>query len=551
LSTLDVDVVEAHGTGTKLGDPIEAQALLATYGQGRDEPLLLGSVKSNIGHTQSAAGIAGVIKTVQALRHGVVPATLHAEQPTPEVDWSAGAVELVTGLRSWPVVDRPRRAGVSSFGMSGTNAHVILEQAPDTGVAPPPAAVRSGVVPWVLSARSTPALRGQAARLRELVTGAAPDLAGTARALATSRSLFEHRVVLVGETREELLAALDAVVAGTTELPPAAEVVDPGPVFVFPGQGAQWVGMGLELFEGSSVFRESLLACADALSSFVDWALVDVLGDEGMLSRVDVVQPASWAVMVSLAAVWRAHGVEPGAVVGHSQGEIAAACVAGFLSLADGARIVATRSKALLPLSGSGGMVWVPASADELRDRLPDGLGIAAVNGPYSTVVSGDADALAELLADEPTAKRIAVDYASHSAHVDALRTDLSSALDGVTAQPGTAAWHSTVTGDWSSPTRSPRRTGSTTCAGLFACWTPRGPCWPQVTACSWRSARTRCSPPRCRTPSTRRVRADSSPAPCARTSRSGRPCSPRSAGRSSTGCRSTGRLPWPATRAG
>jgi acyl transferase domain-containing protein/acyl carrier protein/thioesterase domain-containing protein len=443
LSTSDVDVVEAHGTGTTLGDPIEAQALLATYGQDRETPLLLGSIKSNLGHTQAAAGVAGVIKIVQALRHGTVPATRHVDEPTPHVDWSAGAVELVTEQRPWPAVDRPRRAGVSAFGVSGTNAHVVLEQAP--AAEPVAEAPVDGVLPWIISARSDAALRGQAARLRDFALTCTEDPAAIGRSLITSRALFEYRAVVLGETRDELVAGLDAVIAGESEV---ARPLGRGPVFVFPGQGAQWVGMGRELLESSTAFRESMRACATALESYVDWSLLGVLSDEAALARVDVVQPVSWAVMVSLAAVWRSYGVEPAAVVGHSQGEIAAACVAGFLSLDDGARIVAMRSKALVRLSGTGGMVWLPLAADDLDDRLS----VAAVNGPRSTVVSGDPEALEELLARIPAARRISVDYASHSVHVDPLRNELLSALDGIVAGPGEIGWLSTVTGEWIDP---------------------------------------------------------------------------------------------------
>ncbi|MFF4207758.1 beta-ketoacyl synthase N-terminal-like domain-containing protein, partial [Streptomyces sp. NPDC001668] len=268
LVASEVDVVEAHGTGTSLGDPIEAGALLATYGQERpaERPVLLGSLKSNIGHTQAAAGVAGVIKMVMALRHGVVPATLHVDEPSPQVDWAAGAVELVTGPTAWPVVDRARRAAVSSFGISGTNAHVIVEEAPGVeapGVEAPEVegAVPGGVVPWVVSGRSAAGLRAQAGRLREFA-GADTGInsAAVAWSLATRRAALEHRAVVVAEDREGFLAGLDAVAAGE----PAANVVTgagetgSGVVFVFPGQGSQWVGMAAELLESSPVFAESV-----------------------------------------------------------------------------------------------------------------------------------------------------------------------------------------------------------------------------------------------------------------------------------------------------
>jgi len=372
LSSSDVDVVEAHGTGTTLGDPIEAQALLATYGQQRDEehPLWLGSIKSNIGHTQAAAGVAGVIKMVMALRHGLLPRTLHVDRSSTHVDWSAGMVSLLTEEVSWPDNARPRRAGVSSFGISGTNAHVILEQAEEPerlvvegdGDALP----GLGVLPWALSAKSDAALSAQAERLRELVL-AEPDLRPQDIAFSLAdRTTFEHRAVILGENREELLKGLTAISTGEQ----ATGVVtgnagDGRLVFVFPGQGSQWAGMAVDLLDHSPVFRDRLAECGRALAPFVTWSLENVLRGvrgEPSLDQVDVVQPALFAVMVSLAELWRACGVRPDVVVGHSQGEIAAACVAGALSLQDAARVITARSSALVALAGRGGMVSVAAS---------------------------------------------------------------------------------------------------------------------------------------------------------------------------------------------
>ncbi|MEU1457126.1 type I polyketide synthase, partial [Streptomyces avermitilis] len=467
LSGADVDMVEAHGTGTTLGDPIEAQALLATYGQDRpaDRPLWLGSVKSNFGHTGAAAGVAGVIKSVQALRNGLLPKTLHVDEPTPQVDWSAGAVELLTQARAWPQAERPRRAGVSSFGISGTNAHVILEQAPEPEPAEVPEAegrpALSGPVPWLVSARTEAALRAQAARLAEHLAGrpeAAPLDVGFS--LATTRANLEHRAVVLGSTSEELAHGLNAVAEAA--ISPAVirgNGADTGVVFVFPGQGSQWVGMGRELWDVSPVFAESMVACERALSPLVDWSLRDVVfrdAEDPLWSRVDVVQPVLWAVMVSLAAVWRSFGVEPAAVVGHSQGEVAAACVAGGLSLEDGARVVAVRSRLVLEkLSGKGGMVSVALPVGDVEERLArfEGrIGVAAVNGPTSVVVSGEPDALDELLAEceesGVRARRIAVDYASHSAQVDALNDDLLRELADIQPQSSTVAFYSTVTGE-------------------------------------------------------------------------------------------------------
>jgi candicidin polyketide synthase FscB len=479
LSPADVDVVEGHGTGTRLGDPIEAQALLATYGQDRERPLLLGSVKSNIGHAQAAAGVAGVIKMVLAIGHGVVPPTLHVDTPSSQVDWSAGSVALVTEAVPWPDGGHPRRAGVSSFGISGTNAHLILEEPP--GLEPPvagragPAGLAAGepwlgqgpgqrqVVPWVVSARSAAAVRDQARRLAAHVRAAA-DGAGVVDigySLAVTRSAMGHRAGVVAGDAEGFLAGLDALAAGR-EAPGVVQGAaegegTPGVVFVFPGQGAQWAGMAVGLLESSPVFAESLAACAAALAPHVDWSLLDVLCEvpgAPPLDRVDVVQPVLFAMMVSLAALWRAHGVQPAAVLGHSQGEIAAACVAGALSLEDAAKVVALRSRALTALAGGGAMVSVALSAAEVGQRLAafgGQVSVAAVNGPASVVVSGPAGVLADLAAacerEGIWARKIPVDYASHSAQVDQIRDELLAALAAVRPRTAGVPFYSTVTG--------------------------------------------------------------------------------------------------------
>uniref|UniRef100_UPI003A0FC0AD SDR family NAD(P)-dependent oxidoreductase n=1 Tax=Streptomyces sp. NEAU-H33 TaxID=2979463 RepID=UPI003A0FC0AD len=467
LSGADVDAVEAHGTGTALGDPIEARALLATYGQGRVEPLWLGSLKSNIGHAQAAAGVAGVIKMVMALRQGVLPRTLHVDRPSRHVDWSSGAVELLTEAREWPRPGRPRRAGVSAFGISGTNAHVILEQADEADEADeaePVEPVGSSVVPVVLSGASEEALRAQAARLLEWVESrpeASPADVGWSS--ATSRSEFEHRAVVLAADLEELLAGLGVVAQGSQEPGPVQAVARPGGgqvVFVFPGQGTQWAGMAVELLDASPVFAERIAECAAVLAEFVDWDLLGVLRQlegEPTLERVDVVQPVSWAVMVSLAAVWRSYGVEPAAVLGHSQGEIAAACVAGALSLEDGARVVALRSQAIAKeLAGLGGMVSLALSATDTEARLEPWRGrleVAALNGPSATVVAGDPRALEELLAacetDGVRARRIPVDYASHTSHVERIEERLHSLLADLRPHPAQVPFFSTVERDW------------------------------------------------------------------------------------------------------
>ncbi|WP_405997990.1 type I polyketide synthase [Streptomyces sp. NBC_00829] len=462
LSAADVDVVEAHGTGTTLGDPIEAQAILATYGQDRpaDRPLLLGSIKSNIGHTQAAAGVAGIIKMVEAMRHGVVPKTLHLDEPTPHVDWEAGAVSLIGETIAWPETGEPRRAGVSSFGFSGTNAHVIVEQAPVVeesvvvgGVSGLP------VVPWVLSGRSAGALRAQAGRLSGwLAGGSVVDPVDVGWSLASSRAGLDHRAVVLGDHAVGVAAvASGGLGAGVV----TGSVVGGKTVFVFPGQGSQWVGMAEALLDASPVFAARVDECAEALEPFTGWSLRDVLrGVEGApsLERVDVVQPALFAVMVSLAEVWRAAGVCPGAVIGHSQGEIAAACVAGILSLGDAARVVALRSQVIgRVLAGLGGMVSVSLPAGDVRELIgpwgEERISVAAVNGPSSVVVSGEVGALDEFLAlceaDGVRARRIAVDYASHSAQVDLLREELAELLAPIVPRVGEVPFLSTVTGEW------------------------------------------------------------------------------------------------------
>nr|QOU09222.1 type I PKS [Streptomyces sp.] len=461
VSAAAVDAVEAHGTGTSLGDPIEAQALLATYGQDRpgDRPLLLGSVKSNIGHTQAAAGVAGVIKMVMALRHGVIPRTLHVDEPTPHVDWESGAVELATDNLAWPESERMRRAAVSSFGVSGTNAHVILEQAPaderEPADAPAPAAL-TGALPWPVSARSAAALKAQAGRVRS-VAAEHGDPAGIGWSLASTRSGLEHRTVVVGDAPDTFLSGLDALAAGE----PAAHVVigettgaPTGVVFVFPGQGSQWVGMASGLLGSSPAFADSIKKCAGALAPHIEWDLLEVLREEGPLERVDVVQPVLWAVMVSLAQVWRSVGVEPSAVIGHSQGEIAAACVSGALSLEDGARLVALRSRAIAgELAGLGGMVSVAASVERVEELLEghDGVWIATVNGPAATVVAGSPEALDAVLAAAEAvgvrARRVAVDYASHTPHVERIRRRLLELAAPIVPRVGDVPMYSTVTG--------------------------------------------------------------------------------------------------------
>jgi len=475
LSQTQVDVVEAHGTGTALGDPVEAQALLATYGQGRpaDRPLWLGSLKSNIGHAQAAAGVAGVIKMVMALRHGTLPKTLHVDEATPHVDWTAGAVPLLTETREWPTVgDQPRRAGVSSFGVSGTNAHVILEEAPRPP-AEPVCEDPSSLLPWVVSARTAEALEDQAGQLLSFVESAEGHEASTldiGSALVDTRTVFGHRAVVLGDSRDELRAGL-ACLAGTED-GTTVRTTDPvfgaadaghGVVFVFPGQGTQWDGMAQALLDSSPVFASRLQQCADVLDSMTGWSLLDVLAgkpEAPSLERVDVVQPALFAVGVALAELWRSCGVVPSVVMGHSQGEIVAACVAGALSLEDAARVVVTRSKALRVLSGTGGMLSVSASADIVSQWLEkeDGeLALASVHARDTTVVSGEITSLRRFAAEREAAgtqvRWIAVDYGSHSAQVEAVAAELAAELAGIRPQRASIPMFSTVDCDWTDGT--------------------------------------------------------------------------------------------------
>jgi acyl transferase domain-containing protein/acyl carrier protein len=476
LSPADVDAVEAHGTGTALGDPIEAQALLAAYGQDRpaERPLRLGSVKANIGHTQIAAGVAGVIKMVMALRRETLPRLLHIDEPTPHVAWDTGAVRLLDEAVGWPRTAEPRRAGVSAFGFSGTNAHVILEEAPAAVAPEPPEAVGpagagartgegpgSGVAPWVLSARSAAALRGQARRLLDATAEGDPRAVGWS--LVSTRSVFEHRAVVTGPDTQTLRARLAALAAGEPA-PGAVTGAAGGPgagvVLVFPGQGSQWAGMGAELLDSSPVFAARVAECEAALAPYTDWSLTEVLrGADGApdIGRVDVVQPVLWALMVSLAAVWAHHGVRPAAVVGHSQGEIAAAVVAGAITLEEGARAVALRSQALRELAGRGAMASLGVGPDTAGRLIADlggtasGVGVAALNSPSSTVVSGPPGAVAAVVAAceaaGARARTIEVDYASHGPQVDAIADEVTARLAGIKGQATDVAFHSTVTG--------------------------------------------------------------------------------------------------------
>ncbi|HVQ98332.1 MAG TPA: type I polyketide synthase, partial [Mycobacterium sp.] len=453
LSAAEVDVVEGHGTGTTLGDPIEAQALLATYGQGRDVPLWLGSVKSNMGHTQAAAGVAGVMKMILAMRHEVLPATLHVDAPSPHVDWSAGSVELLTEAQPWKADGRPRRAGVSSFGISGTNAHVIIEAVPPVEVVAP--VVAPAVVPWVVSAKSAAALRGQAARLGEFVRAREQLAAADVGWSLAGRSGFEHRAVVLGAERLELLAGLAQVADG---LPGASVItgraVPAGKtVFVFPGQGSQWLGMGMGLHAAYPVFAEAFNTVVGELDRHLLRPLREVMWghDQNLLNTTEFAQPALFAVEVALYRLLESWGVRPDFVMGHSVGELTAAHIAGALSLENAAVLVVARGRFMQALPSGGAMIAIAATEDEVRPLLTEDVGIAAVNGPSSVVVSGAEDAvtaIADRLRDQGRrTHRLAVSHAFHSPLMEPMIGEFRAAARALTVNQTTIPVISNVTG--------------------------------------------------------------------------------------------------------
>ncbi|RMI32140.1 type I polyketide synthase [Nocardia stercoris] len=456
IAPSEVDAVEAHGTGTTLGDPIEAQALLDTYGRERaaDRPLWLGSLKSNIGHAQAAAGVGGVIKMVMAMRHGVLPRTLHVDRPSSKVDWSAGHVELLTEPVAWPDVDRPRRAGVSSFGISGTNAHVVIEQAAQPVRAPGAGDAVAAVVPWVISARSDAALADQAGRLVAAVVERELDPADVGFSLATTRGVFEHRAVVFGDNRSALLSGTRALAAGAQSAGVVSGRVVAGSTgMVFSGQGAQWAGMADELRRAYPVFAEhfdAIVAEVDPLLGQPD-SLRTALAAADLVDRTVYAQAGLFAFEVALYRLLESWGVRPDMVAGHSIGEVAAAHVAGVLSLTDACVLVAARGRLMQDLPGGGAMVAVGASQAEVAPLLTAGVSIAAVNGPSSVVVSGIEDevgAVIETCVERGwRTHRLRVSHAFHSALMEPMLAEFASAIEGLTFAEPVIPLVSTVTG--------------------------------------------------------------------------------------------------------
>nr|WP_189244105.1 type I polyketide synthase [Planobispora rosea] len=458
LGPSEVDAVEAHGTGTTLGDPIEAQAVLATYGQDRDAPLRLGSIKSNLGHTQAAAGVAGVIKMVQAMHHGLLPRTLHIDAPSPHVDWTAGKVELLTEAVEWPRNGHPRRAGVSSFGISGTNAHVVLEEPPAEEEGQQTEPIGRPLV-WPISARTPQALRDLAHRLAAHIdahggsdSGSGPGLdpGEVAFSLATTRSVMEHRGVVVAETLDEAAAGLRAVAYGDPAVISAAQ---PGGrlAMIFTGQGAQRIHMGRQLYAAHPAFAKAFDAVRAYLQPHLDTAFEDVLGDADLLARTVHTQTTTFAVEVALFRLLESWGIRPDFVAGHSIGELAVAHVAGVLSLEDACALVAARGRLMQELPEGGAMVAVAAAEEDVLPLLGEGVDIAAVNGPGSVVLSGDEApvlALAALLAERGhRTTRLRVSHAFHSHRMEPMIERFRAVAAGLTYGEAKIPVVSTATG--------------------------------------------------------------------------------------------------------
>jgi acyl transferase domain-containing protein/acyl carrier protein len=463
LKPADIDYVEAHGTGTSLGDPIEVEALGSVFAEGRAataaQPLLIGSIKTNIGHAEAASGLAGLLKVVMALRREAIPPHLHFKTPNARIPWGALPVGVPTALTPWPRGEQPRRAGVSSFGFSGTNAHVILEEAP----APAPrTAPDAGPFLVPLSARDDAALRalalGHAGRIADDPGLALADVALTT---ATGRAHLPRRAVLLADSIGDLARDLRALAGG--ERPAGAALASlragerPKTAFLFTGQGAQYAGMGRGLYAAEPVFRDALDRAAAILKPHLDRPLLDLIADGEALNQTGATQPALFALEYALAELWRSWGITPAAVAGHSVGEYVAACVAGVLSLEDGLRLIAERGRLMQALPAGGGMAAVFADAQLVAARLDasavaDRLAIAAINGPEETVVSGDATALAALI-DSLTAEGIRsrpldVSHAFHSHRLDPMLDALERCAGRIAHAPPRIPLVSNLTGN-------------------------------------------------------------------------------------------------------
>ena len=461
----EISYIEAHGTGTSLGDPIEIRAIASTLGRGRkaEDPLLIGSAKTNFGHMEASAGVGGLSKVVLALQHGEIPPHLHFRTPNPHIPWGDAPLKVTSEVTAWPATQERRLAGVSSFGLGGINAHIVLE-------APPAAAAVDAGAPEAspgllrllpLSAKTEPSLRAMAARYRDALRATpASDLGAFCATASLRRTHFSRRLAVIGATPEAMAEALDAYLDGAAHPGLVTGQAHAGSkvAFVFPGQGSQWAGMGRGLLESEPAFQQAIAACEAAFAPHVDWSLSAVLtGAPGAppLERIDVVQPTLFAVAVGLAALWRSWGIEPQAVIGHSQGEIAAAYVAGALSLEDAARVICQRSRILLRVSGKGAMAVVELTLEETAARLvgvEDRLAVAVSNSPRSTVVSGDPEAIDALIArlteEGIFCRHVKVDIASHSPQMDPLRADMLAAFGGLRPRAGKVPIYSTVTGE-------------------------------------------------------------------------------------------------------
>ena len=457
-----VQYVEAHGTGTALGDPIEAKALGSVLALARltDDPCLIGSVKTNIGHLEAAAGIAGLIKVALSLKHSAIPPGLHYSKPNPYIPFDELPLRVQTALTPWPSHDGPALAGVSSFGFGGTNAHVVLAEAPHV---PIETEEKASIAPYLLplSARSATALHQLARQYQDYLATEEVSLSDICYTAGTRRDHHDYRMAVVARTSEELSLNIEQYLKGeaATGAYTAHKETTGSPqlVFIFPGQGSQWPGMGQELLAREPVFAEALSQCEQAMKPHVDWSLLDVLTKEqeqALLERIDVIQPTLFAIEVALAALWRSWGIVPAAVAGHSMGEVAAAYVAGALSLEDAVRVICRRSKLLRRVSGQGAMALVELSlqqAEQVVAHYSDRLSVAVSNSPRTTVLSGETAALEEVLHNleqhNVFCRRIKVDVASHSPQMDSLRDELLSVLDGLDPQISAIPMYSTVTG--------------------------------------------------------------------------------------------------------